>query len=261
MRIAPKISIYVSIIFLILVLLVGCDPYIENALSVTSESKNTFVLDVPNSFLNTSDAMSRSIIELGSDTTRVWVAVKNSEGELIPSTDTTSGITELTKGDTKWSGTVHLVSGAATGNLTFSLWAQSKTTNEHTYIGSTTWTYGAATTGISIATSAVTSEYEIGSTGPGGGLVFYDKGNDDDGWQYLEAAPEDFTYTWDGIPIATSDFQIDDDGNVVKKSDDSIILYTYQWYWGVPDNDTMGGGSSDYGTTKKAGNGFQNKES
>lgn len=216
MRIAPKISIYVSIIFLILVLLVGCDPYIENALSVTSESKNTFVLDVPNSFLNTSDAMSRSIIELGSDTTRVWVAVKNSEGELIPSTDTTSGITELTKGDTKWSGTVHLVSGAATGNLTFSLWAQSKTTNEHTYIGSTTWTYGAATTGISIATSAVTSEYEIGSTGPGGGLVFYDKGNDDDGWQYLEAAPEDFTYTWDGIPIATSDFQIDDDGNVVK---------------------------------------------
>jgi len=31
--------------------------------------------------------------------------------------------------------------------------------------------------------------YKIGDTGPAGGLVFYDKGNNKDGWRYLEAAP------------------------------------------------------------------------
>ncbi|SET34187.1 Leucine rich repeat-containing protein [Natronincola peptidivorans] len=31
--------------------------------------------------------------------------------------------------------------------------------------------------------------YEIGETGPAGGIIFYDKGNDADGWRYLEAAP------------------------------------------------------------------------
>jgi hypothetical protein len=33
--------------------------------------------------------------------------------------------------------------------------------------------------------------YKVGDTGPAGGLIFYDKGNDSGGWRYLEAAPED----------------------------------------------------------------------
>ncbi|MDR0312706.1 MAG: hypothetical protein LBI14_03840 [Treponema sp.] len=33
--------------------------------------------------------------------------------------------------------------------------------------------------------------YRIGETGPAGGLIFYDKGNNSSGWRYLEAAPED----------------------------------------------------------------------
>ncbi len=33
--------------------------------------------------------------------------------------------------------------------------------------------------------------YQIGETGPAGGLIFYDKGNDKNGWRYLEAAPTD----------------------------------------------------------------------
>jgi TolB-like protein len=31
--------------------------------------------------------------------------------------------------------------------------------------------------------------YRIGDEGPAGGLVFYDKGNNSDGWRYMEAAP------------------------------------------------------------------------
>jgi len=41
--------------------------------------------------------------------------------------------------------------------------------------------------------------YEIGETGPGGGKVFYDKGNDKDGWRYIEAAPDNLGVitTWE----------------------------------------------------------------
>ena len=31
--------------------------------------------------------------------------------------------------------------------------------------------------------------YKIGDTGPAGGIIFYDKGNNNGGWRYLEAAP------------------------------------------------------------------------
>jgi hypothetical protein len=31
--------------------------------------------------------------------------------------------------------------------------------------------------------------YDVGDTGPAGGIIFYNKGDNSDGWQYLEAAP------------------------------------------------------------------------
>ena len=34
----------------------------------------------------------------------------------------------------------------------------------------------------------------VGDTGPAGGLIFYDKGENTDGWQYLEAAPVEFEF-------------------------------------------------------------------
>jgi len=42
--------------------------------------------------------------------------------------------------------------------------------------------------------------YAIGDTGPAGGIVFYDKGDDVGGWRYLEAAPSDqSTSAWSNI--------------------------------------------------------------
>jgi hypothetical protein len=42
--------------------------------------------------------------------------------------------------------------------------------------------------------------YKIGDTGPAGGIVFYDKGNNAGGWRYLEAAPA--STEWTGVQWA-----------------------------------------------------------
>jgi hypothetical protein len=44
------------------------------------------------------------------------------------------------------------------------------------------------------AAPAPTREYKIGDTGPAGGLIFYDKGNNSSGWRYMEAAPPEIEF-------------------------------------------------------------------
>jgi len=43
-----------------------------------------------------------------------------------------------------------------------------------------------------------TTTYKVGDKGPAGGLIFYDKGNNNGGWRYLEAAPveAEFQIKW-----------------------------------------------------------------
>jgi len=45
------------------------------------------------------------------------------------------------------------------------------------------------TTTTTTTTTIPLPTYKIGDKGPAGGIIFYDKGNKSDGWQYLEAAP------------------------------------------------------------------------
>lgn len=58
-----------------------------------------------------------------------------------------------------------------------------------------------------------TQEYKIGDTGPAGGLIFFDKGNNSDGWRYLEAAPastevKDVQWSISGFNTAANGVQV-----------------------------------------------------
>lgn len=56
--------------------------------------------------------------------------------------------------------------------------------------------------------------YRIGDRGPAGGYIFYDKGNYDKGWRYLEAAPHDVRGSVDGR-IVTCDIDfVSEDGEL-----------------------------------------------
>jgi hypothetical protein len=57
--------------------------------------------------------------------------------------------------------------------------------------GSTSSPTPAAGSAGSSAGSSASVTYKIGDKGPAGGWIFYDKGDDSNGWRYLEAAPRD----------------------------------------------------------------------
>lgn len=75
-------------------------------------------------------------------------------------------------------------------------------------LGLTSGTYAVTATGTGAYTGSTTAHiiinvpYVIGETGPAGGRIFYDKGNGDDNWRYLELSPTILgTYEWGGYGI------------------------------------------------------------
>jgi hypothetical protein len=86
--------------------------------------------------------------------------------------------------------------------------------------------------------------YSIGDTGPAGGIIFYDKGDDLNGWRYLEAAPVDqdsagdFTIEWGGYgtDIGGSDAALPPELIQVGTgaSNTRAILYELGDYGGLP---------------------------
>jgi hypothetical protein len=66
--------------------------------------------------------------------------------------------------------------------------------------------------------------YKIGDTGPAGGLIFYDKGNNSDGWRYLEASSQDAgTAEWGarGYDLSGTDTKV----GAGKHNTDVIMYY------------------------------------
>jgi len=93
-----------------------------------------------------------------------------------------------------------------------------------------------AATGTAQAKSAATATpatpvagtYKIGDKGPAGGLIFYDKGNNRDGWRYLEAAPPEaeFQAVWSEkyFTVDTDDYKTQSDIGSGKKNTQTIVV-------------------------------------
>ncbi|KAB1065592.1 DUF1566 domain-containing protein [Salibacter halophilus] len=78
--------------------------------------------------------------------------------------------------------------GSGTGNFSLNL---SNLNGGQTYYVRAYATNGAGTNYGNEVSFTMASAYSIGSTGPAGGIVFYDKGSYSNGWRYLESSTTD----------------------------------------------------------------------
>jgi hypothetical protein len=68
--------------------------------------------------------------------------------------------------------------------------------------------------------------YKIGDTGPAGGIIFYDKGNNSNGWRYLEAAPASTEFK---APWGADKANINTDIDIGSGKRNTEIIVQYLW--------------------------------
>jgi len=107
---------------------------------------------------------------------------------------------------------------------------------------------------------------KVGSIGPGGGCVFYDKGNYSDGWRYLEAAPEstEFQASWNEAIRRCQEMTVNGltDWRLPDKEELNLMYLNLQmnglggfqdsWYWSSSQD------GSNYAWGQHFSNGTQN---
>ncbi|PKL12778.1 MAG: hypothetical protein CVV52_08720 [Spirochaetae bacterium HGW-Spirochaetae-8] len=242
MKMKPFMVFMSVLVFGLFISLIACDLDRVSDLDTTmNKGMAQFEVEVP--------IMASRTIHTDGNVAEVWVKVFDSNGNHVLTTGANSigGVSWLTKTGAKWSGTV-LIPTPYPSNLTFSVWAEDAS-NQHLYSGSTP----VVASGGGSVTVATSAGYAIGDLGPGGGKIFADYGSAffvANGWRYLEAAASDLANTWLGIPLEP-DHNVDANGDVVKGS--TVIMTTYDWYWGPPDNAV-----DAYGTLKDSGKGLAN---
>ena len=82
------------------------------------------------------------------------------------------------------------------------------------------------TTGCGGSPTAPPLTYTVGDTGPAGGLIFYDKGSDSDGWRYLEAAPvsTEWEKPWGSLE---NDFYGETETSIGSGQNNTTIIVTW----------------------------------
>lgn len=258
-------SVSALIVVILVGILIACDL---SSFTARDNSKGFEVSTAISS--NSMGATSRGTsINTDETITHVYVKVFDSSGTHLPSA-TDTGVSELTysPADGKWSASVRLASPVS-GDIVFTLWAVNAS-GQHLYAGSYTFTVGTNNNIVIIPTQ---SGYTIGDKGPGGGYIIYDAGNYTSGWRYVEASRNDFSYTWEGIPLdkdlhvdtETGDVLVDNGKtyvfDAITYAAGEIVMHTSEWYWSIPDfadpPDT-GDLSENFGTLKSIGTGVEN---
>ncbi len=215
----------IAYIMLLALILSGCNFF------PTSDSKLTtakLIIGDPTGSRAGSAVYQDSLI------TTFWVKAYDSDGvQIIDNVTENAAVLTRNASEDRWEGTMSIT---LPGGDIYLHAVGLNEAGEFVYQGTTSMISNFGAGPITIATAL---GYSLGDRGPGGGWIFYDKGSySDDGkmdksWRYLETAPTDLTKNWDDVN------KIDDtlvklvDGNVVDKNNEStIILSTYDWYWG-----------------------------
>lgn len=189
-----------AVLLALCVLMSGCPEPSGNLSGVGNE------FEVSLGFPLDTGATGRSTINDDANVNKVYVKVYNSSDEHLPAIDEESNISDVTmlaKNGSTWSATVKLAAPAS-GTIGFEVWAVNSS-GVHLYAGWNTLMVGQNGNSVIIPTRSVVTTYTLGSTGPAGGWIFYDKGNYVNGWRYLEAASVSYNYSqkvWGGYGTA-----------------------------------------------------------